>query len=94
MVPQRGSFNCLEDGAVHMTLDNTYSLVKSKVVIYNFELLEHELTSGMRESVRASVYACLYARAYYLHHSCSARVCVRGCLYPYIYIYKYNPYIT
>lgn len=51
---QRGSYNCLEDGAVHMTLDNAYSLIKSKVVIYNFDCLEHELTSGVRTRVRGA----------------------------------------
>ena len=39
---------------VHMTLDNTYSLLKSKVVIYNFDCLEHELTSGVRTRVRGA----------------------------------------
>ena len=29
-----------------MTLDNSYSYLKAKTVLYNFEILEHELTMG------------------------------------------------
>jgi hypothetical protein len=43
---QRGSFNCPGDGQIVMTLDNSYSLLKAKVVAYSFELLEQELSSA------------------------------------------------
>lgn len=42
---KRGSYNCEQDGTVQMSLDNTYSFLKGKVVIYNFELLQQELGS-------------------------------------------------
>ena len=41
---KRGSYNCLADGTIHMTLDNSYSYLKPKVVLYNFELLQYELS--------------------------------------------------
>jgi len=67
---------------VHMTLDNTYSLLKSKVVIYNFDCLEHELTSGVCTCVCAPVCAhlcvctCVCARASAWRYCTVQRVCV------------------
>jgi len=63
---------------VHMTLDNTYSLLKSKVVIYNFDCLEHELTSGVCTCVCAPVCAhlCVCARVSMEVLYGAARVCI------------------
>ena len=58
-----------------MTLDNTYSLLKSKVVIYNFDCLEHELTSGVCTCVCAPVCAHLCVCTCVCVHLC-ARMCV------------------
>jgi len=40
---QRGSFQAPCAGTVYMLLDNTYSYLKQKIVIYNFEVLEKQL---------------------------------------------------
>jgi len=48
---KRGVFFCPSDGVIHLTVDNTFSYLKGKVVTYNFELVEHELTSQKGEEL-------------------------------------------
>uniref|UniRef100_A0A7S0EI57 CRAL-TRIO domain-containing protein n=1 Tax=Hanusia phi TaxID=3032 RepID=A0A7S0EI57_9CRYP len=40
---QRGSLQCSEDGTVYMTLDNSFSYMKQKIVSYDFEFLDMRL---------------------------------------------------
>jgi len=50
---QRGSFQAEEDGKLVLSLDNSFSYLKQKVVMYDFEVVNVQLSTQSSEDLTA-----------------------------------------